>query len=77
METERIALSQQERDRLRVLHQVQQKQVTQIVAAQRLKVHDQNLSSHVPGGLFPDSFRFADKPARAPAGIARQTTARD
>ena len=43
METERIALSQQERDRLRVLHQVQQKQLTQIVAAQRLKVTDRQV----------------------------------
>ena len=29
METERIALSERERDRLRVLHEVQQKQITQ------------------------------------------------
>lgn len=28
METERIALSQRERDRLRVLHEVKQKQIT-------------------------------------------------
>jgi hypothetical protein len=35
METERIALSQRERDRLRVLHEVQQKQMTQIAAAKR------------------------------------------
>jgi len=33
METERIALSQRERDRLRVLHEVKQKQITQIAAA--------------------------------------------
>ena len=38
METERIALSQRERDRLRVLHEVKQKQITQIEAARRLKV---------------------------------------
>jgi hypothetical protein len=30
METERIALSQRERDRLRVLHEVKQKQISQI-----------------------------------------------
>jgi hypothetical protein len=30
METERIALSQRERDRLKVLHEVQQKQLTQV-----------------------------------------------
>jgi len=38
METERIALSQRERDRLRVLHEVKQKQITQIAAAGRLKI---------------------------------------
>ena len=40
METERITLSQRERDRLRVLHEVQQKQITQIAAAKRLKISD-------------------------------------
>jgi hypothetical protein len=38
METERIAMSQRERDRLRVLHEVKQKHLTQIEAARRLKV---------------------------------------
>ncbi len=38
METERIALSQRERDRLRVLHEVKQRQITQIAAARRLKI---------------------------------------
>ena len=38
METERIALSQRERDRLTVLHEVQQKQLTQMEAAKRLKI---------------------------------------
>jgi hypothetical protein len=33
METERIALSQRERDRLRLLHEVKRKQITQIEAA--------------------------------------------
>jgi response regulator of citrate/malate metabolism len=37
METERIALSQRERDRLKVLHEVQQKQLTQVAAAERLE----------------------------------------
>jgi hypothetical protein len=37
METERIALSQRERDRLRVLHEVRQKQITQMEAARRQK----------------------------------------
>src|SRR3984893_5431293 len=40
METERIALSQRERYRLKVLHEVQQKQLTQVAAAERLKVSD-------------------------------------
>src|SRR5260221_2504457 len=43
METERIALSQRERDRLRVLHEVQQKQITQIAAAKRLKISDRHI----------------------------------
>jgi len=38
METERIALSQRERDRLRVLHEIRQKQITQREAARRLKI---------------------------------------
>src|SRR5258708_39683591 len=43
METERIALSQRERDRLRVLREVQQKQITQIAAAKRLKISDRHI----------------------------------
>jgi transposase len=43
METERIALSQQERDRLKVLHEVNQKHLTQILAAGRLKVTDRQV----------------------------------
>jgi len=43
METERIALSQRERDRLRVLHEIQQKQITQIAAARRLKISDRHI----------------------------------
>jgi hypothetical protein len=46
METERITVSQQERDRLKVLHEVQQKHLTQVAAAARLKV------------LWRDSFPF-------------------
>ena len=38
METERIALSQPERDRLKVLHEVQQKQLTQVAGATTLKI---------------------------------------
>ena len=36
METERMALSQRERDRLKVLHEVKQGQLTQVEAARRL-----------------------------------------
>ena len=43
METERIALSQRDRDRLRVLHEVKQKHLTQIEAAERLKVTDRQV----------------------------------
>ncbi|HKV61591.1 MAG TPA: ISNCY family transposase [Candidatus Acidoferrum sp.] len=43
METERIALSQRERDRLKVLHEVNQKQLTQVLAAERLKVTDRQV----------------------------------
>jgi hypothetical protein len=43
METERITLSQRERDRLRVLHEVQQKHLSQVAAAQRLKVTDRQV----------------------------------
>jgi len=43
METERIALSQRERDRLKVLHEVNQKHLTQILAAERLKVTDRQV----------------------------------
>jgi len=38
METERIALSQGERDRLKVLHELQQGRLTQVAAAQRMKL---------------------------------------
>jgi transposase len=43
METERITLSQRERDRLKVLHEVQQRQLTQVEAAARLKVSDRQV----------------------------------
>ena len=43
METERIALSQRERDRLKVLHEVKQKHLTQVQAAKRLKVTDRQV----------------------------------
>jgi hypothetical protein len=40
IETERITLSQRERDRLKVLHEVKQKRLSQLAAAARLKVSD-------------------------------------
>ena len=43
METERMALSQRERDRLKILHEVQQKHLTQVAAAQRLKISDRQV----------------------------------
>src|ERR1700723_2213935 len=43
METERITLSKRERDRLKVLHEVQQKQLTQVAAAERLKISDRHV----------------------------------
>lgn len=43
METERMALSQRERDRLKVLHEVKQKHLTQVEAAERLKVSDRQV----------------------------------
>src|SRR5712691_4002310 len=42
-EMERITLSQRERDRLRVLHEVNQKHLTQVLAAQQLKVTDRQV----------------------------------
>ena len=43
METERIALSQRERDRLKVLHDVKQKHLTQVEAGRQLKVSDRHV----------------------------------
>jgi len=43
METERMALSQRERDRLHVLHEIKRKQITQVEAARRLKISDRHI----------------------------------
>ena len=43
METERMTLSQRERDRMRVLHEVQQEHLTQREAAKRLQLSPQKL----------------------------------
>jgi hypothetical protein len=50
METERIALSQRERDRLKVLHEVEQKPSTQVAAAERLKGSDRHVR-RMPVGM--------------------------
>src|SRR5258705_6592163 len=43
METERMGLSQRERDRLRVLQDVQQGHLTQVAAARRIKITDRQV----------------------------------
>ena len=43
METERMALSQRERDRIRTLHEVKQGHVTQVEAGRRLKLSDRQV----------------------------------
>ena len=43
METERMTLSQRERDRMRVLHEVQQEHLTQREAAKRLQLSDRQV----------------------------------
>src|SRR5258708_8282587 len=43
METERITLSQRERDRLKVLHEVKQKHLSEVAAAERLKISDRQV----------------------------------
>jgi hypothetical protein len=70
METERIALSQLERDRLRVLHEIRQKRITQSEAARRLKISDRHIRRLLVGvgkrgdralinGLRPSNRRLA------------------
>jgi hypothetical protein len=56
METERIALSQRERDRPRVPHEVKQKQITPIEAARRLKVNDCHIPSAAVSIQVPAQF---------------------
>src|SRR5271165_1660705 len=48
MDTEQIASSQRERDRLKVLHEVKQKHLTQVEAAARLKVTDRQVRRMLP-----------------------------
>ena len=63
MREERIELSQRERDRLKVLHQVEQGYLTQAEAGQRVQVSARHLRRlHVEAGYFQDTgqqdFRF-------------------
>ncbi len=43
MEEERIELSERERDRLKVLHEVEQGHLQQVEAAQRLRLTDRHV----------------------------------
>jgi hypothetical protein len=43
METKRIALSQRERDRLRVLHEVKHRHLTQVEASRQLELSDRQV----------------------------------
>jgi hypothetical protein len=43
METERIALNQRERDRLRALQEIKRKHISQIEAAQGLKISERHI----------------------------------
>ena len=74
METERIELSQRERDWLKVLHEVQQKHLTQVAAAQRLKRTDRQarrmpirMREHGDGGIV---HRLRGRPSNRKLGAA-------
>ncbi len=82
MEPERIALSQRERDRLKVLHEVEQKQVTQVEAGRRLDVTDRHirrllvrLHQHGDGALL-HGLRGQPSNRRLPALFAQRVLAR-
>jgi len=82
MEPERIALSQQERDRLKVLHEVEQKHVTQVEAGRRLDVTDRHirrllvrLHQHGDGALV-HGLRGQPSNRRLPVPFAQRVLAR-
>ena len=82
MEPERIALSQRERDRLKVLHEVEQKQVTQVEAGRRLDVTDRHirrllvqLHQHGDGALV-HGLRGQPSNRRLPVPFAQRVLAR-
>ncbi len=69
MEPERIELSQPERERLKVLHEVEPGHWPQVEAAQRLRLSDRQVRRlpvrvRVEGGRTPER-SVADRPARA------------
>jgi hypothetical protein len=49
MEEERISMSQRERERLKVLHEVEQGHLKQVEGAQRLKDPAKTASAQLPG----------------------------
>ena len=82
MEPERIALSQRERDRLKVLHEVEQKHVTQVEAGRRLDVTDRHirrllvrLHQHGDGALV-HGLRGQPSNRRLPVPFAQRVLAR-
>lgn len=82
MEPERIALSQRERDRLKVLHEVEQKQVTQVEAGRRLDLTDRHIRRllvrlHQSGdGALVHRLRGQPSNRRLPAPFVRRVLAR-
>ena len=76
METERIALNQRERDRLRVLHEIRRKHITQCEAAKRLKISDRHIRRLLVelrkrrDWQFAGRFYFSHRGACFPARIA-------
>jgi hypothetical protein len=88
METERMALSQQERDRLRVLQDVQQGHLTQVAAAQAdqdnrpsgAPVIGALAGARRPGGdswitrAKAHSIPIAPRPPQTPVATDEQTT---
>jgi len=82
MEPERIALSQRERDCLKVLHEVEQKHVTQVEAGRRLDVTDRHirrllvrLHQHGDGALV-HGLRGQPSNRRLPVPFAQRVLAR-
>jgi hypothetical protein len=55
METERIELSARERERLKVLQQVEEGYLQQVEAAQRLRLSDRAHGKPAPNVLVPAS----------------------